>query len=159
LKAMLKKATPDAFHLNGGTTISVETNSARLAKNTIATITLDPTVLEAIASIWWDSEDETREEAAIRAGYTADQVPQLRFIRWLRTGESGVSPYAKPAPLDPGPPEDRDHAAQDRDHAAQDPGPDPAAVARYRKAVEEREREIVNDKLRDGLNKISGGFA
>jgi hypothetical protein len=100
LKSLVSKATPDGFALSGGIRVSVDTTDARLVRDAVATIVLDPTANEAIGHVWHEP-DETREECAIRHGYDASQVSQLSFIRWLRPGEG---PAVAPSVFEPGPP-------------------------------------------------------
>jgi hypothetical protein len=180
LRPLLRKVMPDSIKLNGGVELIVDQNEARLAKNLIAQIVLDPSVNDAIGAIWWDSEDETREEAAIRAGYTADQEPQLLVVRWLRDDEVKANPELVAAPSNlTGPPKedagptvshqapggetgetpvarDPSEVLQDRlDKAARER----EAQQRYEAAVEQRRREETNARVRAGLKKISDGFA
>jgi hypothetical protein len=156
LKRMVRKVAQDgSVFLHGGVSIVIDTNEARLAKDSIATIILDERANEAIASIWRD-QDETEEECAVRHGYDASQVSQLRFIRWLRPGERPASEPVKPTPdgrVEAGPPDDARHGAQD----ARAPDHDRLAQEqRYREAVARLERERINEKLAEGYRRMGG---
>jgi hypothetical protein len=182
LRPLLRKVMPDSIKLNGGVELIVDQNEARLAKNLIAQIVLDPSVNDAIGAIWWDSEDETWEEAAIRAGYTADQEPQLLIVRWLRDDEVKANPELVAAPSNlTGPPADAaPHGDPDAQQGASPASPHAAydhkdidplqerldkaarereAQKKYDEAIEARKREEVNARVRAGLKRISDGFA
>jgi hypothetical protein len=152
LKRMVRKVAQDGtVSLHGGVSIVIDTNEARLAKDSIATIILDERANEAIATIWWESADESREQCAIRHGYSADQVHQLIFIRWWGLGERPQVEQPKftedGRPFEAGPPVDVAHVdvAHASRQACQDArAPDHDRLAqeqRYREAVERLERE------------------
>lgn len=168
LKRLLKRATPDTFHLHGNVSIHVDANSARLGKDVIAQIVLDPTADAPIGSVWIEP-GETKADAAARCGWKPEQVSQLMSIRWLDPARGEVAtPIQHPLdpPIEAGPPVDRDHAAHGRDHGAQSAPapssravpPDPADLAaaeqKWNEACRELERERERQKIADHFSRI-----
>jgi hypothetical protein len=150
LKKLIKKLAPDAFHLHGGLSIVCDTNDVRLGKDVIAQIVLDPAANEAIGSVWLN-DGETKEQAAVRAGYDVAQVPQLRFIRWMTHEESAKAPLPHWDDPEPGPPKDElepqapavDPVQERLDRAAKEH----EAQKRYEAAIEEDRRRTINERL------------
>jgi hypothetical protein len=165
MKAAVKKIAPDGtVHFNGGLRLEVDANDQRLVSDAIATVIVDPTADALIGHVWWDADEETKEEAAARKGYGPDQVPRLRFIRWLAIGEGKTEVITPTADgrVEAGPPADapdvvraprdgaraQDPEARDHDRLAQE--------QRYREAVERLERERINERLAEGYRKMGG---
>lgn len=117
-----------------------------LAKDAIATIVLDPRGDEAIATIWQET-DETREQAAVRCGYSVEQVPQLRFIRWLTPAEAKIAP--KPHWDEPlaGPPVEANRAAPDPESVLDRAAKEHETRKRYEAAIEEQRRADINERI------------
>ena len=142
LKRLLKRSTPDTFFLNGGISIVVDANAVRLGKDVIAQIVLDPSADEAIASVWWYSEDETREQCAVRHGYKPEDVPNLRLIRWRTPAEQAAAePPLWDVTTEPGPPVDKTSSPSSAPSSPSS-APDPIDRAIERAEAESQHVEI-----------------
>jgi hypothetical protein len=108
----------------------------------------------------WRERDESHADACIRAGYAQADHRRVMTIGWMTAERAKV---AAPLPWDvpdPGPPPDSQPPSQEppepQNEASRSNRPsktapkfDEEAESRYRLALEEREREIINEKLYD----------
>jgi hypothetical protein len=118
----------------------------------------------------WPNAGETREQACIRCGYDPSQLDRIRFVRWLDPALGEATP--PPAPLEYGPPSEEpvittksstpqqtefEELIANRPSNPKDAPiePDLEAETRYRAAIEQREREIVQEKLAEATARFA----
>jgi hypothetical protein len=115
-------------------------------------------VNKPIATVWVDV-GETQEQACVRCGHDPALAPMIMFIRWLDPQLGETPPEFSWDVPEPGPPKDGAGQNVSRDAqrseigetpVARNPTPDlDEAETRYRAAIEEREREVIAEKLHD----------
>jgi hypothetical protein len=109
-------------------------------------------------AIIWIEEGESREDACVKKGVDPSLAHRCVFVRWKTSEETVISPPAYPwdQVVEAGPPDEEAKEVQVEPVSSPPTRePDPEAENRYRLAIEQREREIVNEKLQEGYERFA----